>query len=621
MLLSAEKISKNYSERMLLSEASLYLNEGDKVGIIGVNGTGKSTFLSIIAGTEFADSGTVSKNPGIRIGYLQQNPIFEEDLTVMEQVFKGTSEHEKELHEYEAKTILTKLDITDYEQKIAHLSGGQKKRVAIASALIRPCELLILDEPTNHLDNDMVQWLEDYLIRYRGAILMVTHDRYFLDRIANRIVEIEQGSLYNYDANYSGYLMLQAQREEMAVASERKRQAILKKELAWIQRGARARSTKSKGRIERFEELKERGGILQREKLDLSSVASRLGKKTIEIETITKSYGGSTLIDNFSCIILRDARIGIIGKNGCGKSTLLNIIKRSVKPDSGTVEIGDTVRMGYFSQESEEMDLSLKVIDYIRGIAENIQTADGILTASQMLEKFLFPADLQWNTISRLSGGERRRLFLLSIIMAAPNILLLDEPTNDLDIQTLAILEDYLESFSGAVVAVSHDRYFLDKVVDRVYAFEEDGQIRQYIGGYTDYLDQRSFGQKETSQGKALKSRNASEALGSKSVKGQANGQKEKESQSPKLPKPGEHSLPKKIKFTFKEKMEFDSIDDVIAEIESQIFAVEEAILSEASNYEKLQALTEQKESLDNELEAKMERWVYLNDLAEQMKQ
>jgi ABC transport system ATP-binding/permease protein len=606
MLLAAEKISKNYSERMLLSEVSLYLNEGDKVGVIGVNGTGKSTFLRIIAGAEFADSGLISKNPGVRIAYLPQNPIFDEDLTVIEQVFRGTSAHEQELKEYEAKAILNRLGIMDYDQPIVQLSGGQKKRVAIASSLIRPCELLILDEPTNHLDNAMVQWLEDYLIRYRGAILMVTHDRYFLDRITNKIVEIDHGSLYTYDANYSGYLELQAQREEMAIAGERKRQAILKKELAWIQRGARARSTKSKGRIERFEELRDRDGIARKEKLDLSSVTSRLGRKTIEIDHVSKGYEGENLIRDFSMIILRDARIGIIGPNGCGKSTLLNMINGTIGPDSGTIDIGDTVRIGYFSQECEEMDLTLRVIDYIRNVAENIQTTDGILTASQMLEKFLFPADLQWNVIGRLSGGERRRLFLLRIIMDAPNILLLDEPTNDLDIQTLAILEDYLEGFGGAVVVVSHDRYFLDKVVDRVFAFEGNGEIHQYIGGYSDYLDELE------EELKNEKDRAAKEQ--SKAQKDQSKGSKEQGSATAL----GAGKI--KIKFSYKEQLEFEAIDDEIAALEQQIEGVEKALVAESSNYEKLQELTIQRENLDQKLELKMERWVYLNDLAEQMK-
>ncbi len=605
MLLAAEKISKNYSERMLLKEASLYLNEGDKTGVIGVNGTGKSTLLRIIAGADVPDSGTVSRNAGVRIAYLPQNPIFDENLAVMEQVLAGASAHERELQEYEAKAILNRLDITDHLQPVSELSGGQKKRVAIAAALVRPCELLILDEPTNHLDNDMVQWLEEYLIRYKGAILMVTHDRYFLDRIANRIVEIDHGMLYDYDANYSKYLELQALREEMAEAGERKRQAVLKKELAWILRGARARSTKSKGRIERFEELRDREGPVRQERMEMNSLATRLGRKTIELDHIAKAYGERALIKDFSCIILRDARIGIVGRNGCGKSTLLNIIKGTVPPDSGIVEVGETVRIGYFSQESEDMDLSLRAIDYVRSAAENIRTADGMLTASQMLERFLFPPDLQYNTISRLSGGERRRLFLLRILMDAPNILLLDEPTNDLDIQTLAILEDYLDNFSGAVVAVSHDRYFLDRVVDRVYAFEEDGEIRQYIGGYTDYTEQQ-------------RQSKASVKPAGMSDKGQP-GVRAGRGKSEEAGLTGEQR--RKSKFTYKEQMEFDSIDGEISELEVKMQQIEKEIVDASSDYGKLQELADRKERLDQELEMKMERWVYLHELAEQMKQ
>jgi len=589
MLLAAEKISKNYSERMLLSEVSLYLNEGDKAGIIGVNGTGKSTLLRIAAGADQADSGVVMRDPAARIVYLPQNPVFDADLTVMEQVFRGAPAHEMELREYEARTILNRLGIAAHEQPVGELSGGQRKRVALASALIRPCELLILDEPTNHLDNDMVGWLEDYLIKFKGAILMVTHDRYFLDRIVNRIYELERGTLYSYEANYSKYLELKAQRLEMAAAGERKRQAVLKKELAWIQRGARARSTKSKGRIERFEALRDSEGPASAQRLEIGSLASRLGKKTIELDHIAKAYDGRSLIKDFSCIILRDARIGIVGKNGCGKSTLLNIINGTIEPDSGSVAVGDTVRTGFFSQESEEMDLSLRVIDYIRGAAENIRTEDGVLTASQMLERFLFPPDLQYNIIGRLSGGERRRLYLLRILMGAPNILLLDEPTNDLDIETLSILEDYLESFSGAVVAVSHDRYFLDRIADRIYAFEEDGEIRQYNGGFSDYL----------------------EAIP------QADRQK---AASPKQPAPDRAPQRQKTKFTYKEQQEFDTIDDEIAGLEAALANLEQEMAAAASDFESLGSLMERKEALEKNLEERMERWVYLHELADRLK-
>jgi ATP-binding cassette subfamily F protein uup len=589
MLLSAEKITKSYSEKALLKDISLYISEGDKIGVIGINGTGKSTFLNIIAQVEEYDNGTISKKPGIRIQYLLQNPLWDEKLTILEHVFLGTSSELKENKEYEAKSILNKLGVTEFDKPISLLSGGQRKRVAIASALIRPCDLLILDEPTNHLDNEMVLWLEGYLIKYTGAIVMVTHDRYFLDRVTNKIVEIDNGNLYTYQTNYSKYLELKAQREEMEVGTQRKRRSILRKELEWMQRGPRARGTKSKERIARFEELSEKVGSVETAKLELSSVSTRLGKKTVEINNITKSYGQRRLVSDFEHIILRDDRIGIVGKNGCGKSTLLNMISGRIQPDSGTVVIGDTVKLGYFSQNCEEMDLSLKVIDYIKEIAENIETTDGILTASQMLEKFLFSPDLQWNTISRLSGGERRRLYLLSIIMEAPNILLLDEPTNDLDIQTLTILEEYLETFSGAVVTVSHDRYFLDKVVDTIFAFGSDGKIRKYLGGYSDYLAE-----------------NDDEQESQKAAKIKAVPYKKDSSN-------------KKLKFTFKEQREFESIDAEIAELESQLSELVELIEIESSNYIKLQEIITQKETMEKRLEEKMERWFYLNDIAEKI--
>ena len=490
MLLSVEKITKSYSEKVLLKDIFFYLDKGDKVGVIGVNGTGKSTFLKIIAQVEEPDSGEAAKSSGVRVQFLQQNPVWDEKLSILEHVFLGASEL-KESKDYEAKTILTKLGITEFDKPISLLSGGQRKRVAIASALIHPCDVLILDEPTNHLDSEMVLWLESYLIKYTGAIVMVTHDRYFLERVTNKIVEIDHGNLYSYEANYSKYLELKAQREEMEIGTERKRRSILRRELEWMQRGPRARGTKSKDRIERFEALSEKSGPAEPIKLELSSVSTRLGKKTVEISNISKSFGERQVIRNFEHIILRDSRIGIVGKNGCGKSTLLNIISGRMQPDTGSVAFGDTVKLGYFSQDSAEMDLSLRVIDYIKGIAGTIETPEGTFTASQMLEKFLFSPDLQWNTISRLSGGERRRLYLLSILMEAPNILLLDEPTNDLDIQTLTIFEDYLENFKGAVIAVSHDRFFLDKVVDTIFEFEGDGTIRKCLGSYSEYLAEK----------------------------------------------------------------------------------------------------------------------------------
>ena len=589
MLLSAEKITKSYSEKILLNAVSLYLNEGDKIGVIGVNGTGKSTFLNIIAGKEDPDSGTISKNPGVRIEYLQQNPVWNEKLTLLEHVFLGTSSAVRETKEYEAKTVLTRLGLTEYDTLVSNLSGGQRKRAAIASALIHPCEILILDEPTNHLDNEMVMWLENYLAKYTGAIIMVTHDRYFLDRVTNKIIELDHGNLYSYQANYSKYLELKAQREEIALGTERKNKSILRKELEWMQQGPKARGTKSKERIARFENLSENTGKTETAKLELSSISTRLGKKTLEITDISKSFDGREYVSHFSHIISRDARIGIVGKNGCGKSTLLNMISGRLAPDSGTVVFGDTVKLGYFSQNSEEMDVSLRVIDFIRNIAETIETRDGNLSASQMLEKFLFTPDLQWNTIKRLSGGERRRLYLLSIIMEAPNILLLDEPTNDLDIQTLTILEDYLETFSGAVITVSHDRYFLDKTVDTIFDFQDDGTIVKYLGSYSEYLEKNI---PEDSRTAAPEVKAAAEKSWTKN---------------------------RKLKFTYNEQREYEKIDSDIADLEAQLYNISINMESESSNYIRLQELMAQKESLEKALDEKMTRWVYLNDLAEKI--
>jgi ATP-binding cassette subfamily F protein uup len=604
ILLSAEKITKSYTEKKLLKDITLYLSEGEKVGLIGINGTGKSTLLRIIAGLELSDSGAISKAAGVRIGYLPQNPKYDEKLTVLGQVFKGASTEDIELKEYEAKSILTRLGITDYSVDVNQLSGGEKKKVAMASALINPYEILILDEPTNHLDNDMVLWLENYLLKYPGAILMVTHDRYFLDRVTNRIVEISKGNLYNYQGNYSQYLESKAQREEREISTERKNKSLYRKELEWIKRGARGRGTKSKERIERFEKLSAREKPTTGESLNLSSVTTRLGKKTVEINNLSKSFGGKQLIRDFDHIILRDARIGIIGKNGCGKSTLLKMIAGEVVPDHGTVVKGDTVKIGYFSQESEEMDTSLRVIDYIRGIAENIETVDGTLTASQMLEKFLFPVDLQWNRIDRLSGGERRRLFLLRVIMDAPNILLMDEPSNDLDIETLEILEDYLENFNGAVVVVSHDRYFLDKVVDRIFEFQSDGTLKQYIGGYSDY--------EENCAVQAKKEKQEAEIQRKPGLKGN-------KSENIAICSTEKQSKQGKLKFSYKEQREYEEIDGVIADLEEQLTKLEKLIHSEASNYSRLEELLPEKEELEKKLTLKMDRWIYLNDLAEKI--
>lgn len=592
MILTLNKISKSYGDKILLNDIDLYINQDDKIGVVGVNGTGKSTLLKIVSQMEESDNGEIIKRPGDRICFLPQNPVFQNDTTVLEQVFLNASSETKELMEYEAKSILNKLGITEFDKDVNLLSVGQRKRVAIASALVNQCELLVLDEPTNHLDNDMILWLEKYLIKYTGSILMVTHDRYFLNRVSNRIIELDKGNLYSYEGNYSKFLEQKSMREDSETSSERKRQSLFRKELAWIQRGARARGTKAKGRIEQFEKLSEQLGIETSDKLELSSVSTRLGKKTIEIKSISKSFGDKKIVDDFEYTVNRNARIGIVGNNGAGKSTLLNMIAGRIEPDSGVVEIGDTVKLGYFSQESEIIDDSLKVIDYIKNIAEIIETVDGTITASQMLEKFLFSADLQYNTIQRLSGGERRRLFLLSLIMRAPNILLLDEPTNDLDIQTLTILEDYLETFNGAVITVSHDRYFLDKVVEIIFELTGDGVVKQYNGGYSDYLEMRTTYEK------------------------QFNTEKTK---APKDVKIDNKIKSKKLKFTFKEQQEYSSIDEGVANLEEKIEKLEKQLEKNSTDYVKLQDLMEEKTKTEKLLEEKMDRWVYLNDLADQI--
>ena len=587
ILLNAEGISKSYSEKILLDGVSLGINEGDKIGLIGVNGTGKSTLLKILAGVDEAEAGSVITGKGVRIGYLPQNPDFDGSYTVLQQAMAGVSPAEQEAKEYEVKNILTRLGLTDFNQSIAVLSGGQKKRVAMAAALAAESELLILDEPTNHIDSSMVDWLESYLAAYKGAIFMITHDRYFLERVANKIVELDHGKLYTYPANYSKYLELKSQREEMELASQRKRQSLLRKELEWIQRGARARGTKARFRVERFEELSNAPTIEEDGKLEISASFSRMGRKTIEFENICKAYGDKTLIKDFSYLLRRDDRLGILGPNGCGKSTLLRMIAGKVQPDSGVITIGETVKLGYFSQECEEMDLNQRPIDYIKDIAFEVETPNGTLSASQLMETFLFDSTLQYTTIGRLSGGERRRLYLLGILMEAPNILILDEPTNDLDIQTLTILEDYLESYAGAVIVVSHDRYFLDKVVDHIFAYEGNGVLKQYNGGYSDYY--------------ALKKDEE------KSVKAQ-----EKSAQNNRASR---SNLPPKLKFTFKEQKEFESIDEDIATLEEKIEQAEKDMKKVSADFVKLQELMDEKSRLEEKLAFKMERWVYLNDL------
>ena len=593
LLLSAEKIEKSYGIKPLLEGASLYLSRGDKVGVVGLNGMGKSTLLKIIAGVEQYDSGSITKIPHLVIHYLPQQPDMQAGNTVLQQVFLGASEELRQMKEYEAKSILTKLGISDFQQDVSTLSGGQKKRVAIASALATPCDLLILDEPTNHLDHHMVAWLEQTLQKFRGALLMITHDRYFLDRVSNKILEVNNGQIYQYESNYSGYLESKAQREEMALSSERKRQSLLRKELQWIQRGVKARGTKSRSRVERFEALREKETPELPQQLEISSVGTRLGKKTIEVNHISKSYGDKVLIQDFSYIVPRNGRIGIIGENGCGKSTLLQLLSGNLSPDTGTVEIGDTVKIGYYTQECKNMDEHQRVIDYIKDGAEWIETINGKLSAAQMLETFLFRGDMQWNYINKLSGGERRRLYLLRVLMEAPNVLLLDEPTNDLDIETLQILEDYLETFSGAVIVVSHDRYFLDKVTETIFEFEENGTLKHFLGGYSDY-----FNTAKTD----LRVKKEKEIKLSSNEQGQSQSAKKQ-----------------KLKFSYNEQREFREIDSIIEALEVQIQTLSREIEASSSDYDALTRLLKEKEESEQLLEQKMERWFYLHDLAEQI--
>jgi len=629
-ILSTENLSKSYGMKTLFSHISFGIDENDKIGLIGVNGTGKSTFLKIISGLEEADEGKVTVGSCVEVQYLPQNPDFNPRNTVLEQVFKGYSPLMKLLREYEqillavshcpddealqkrlialgqqmdamngwqleseAKSILTQLGITDFEAQVGQLSGGQRKRIALAGALIHPADLLILDEPTNHIDSDTVAWLEQHLHKRRGALMLITHDRYFLDRVVNRIIELDKGNLYSYTGNYSNFLELKMQREADQEASESKRQNLLRNELAWMRRGARGRGTKQKARIDRFEELSVDKVDLSQDKVEISAGASRLGRKIVELDHVSKTFGERTVVDDFSYIVLRDDRMGIVGQNGSGKSTLLNMITRQVIPDSGVVEIGQTVKIGYFSQENTDMDENLRVIEYIKEEANFLPSADGgVITASQMLERFLFSPDLQWSPISKLSGGEKRRLYLLRILMASPNILLLDEPTNDLDIQTLTILEDYLDGFPGAVIVVSHDRYFLDRVVDKVFAFGSDGSIKQYVGGYSDYFQAAKVQMTaDPSQGKATETKELQVEKTKERVR----------------------------KFTFKEQREYAEIDAVIASVENEIKVVATRMNTCGSDFTLLQELTGAAEQLETKLEQQLERWTYLNELAEEI--
>lgn len=595
-VLNIEHISKIYGDKVIFDDVSYGIHDGDKIGIIGINGTGKSTLLKIIAGIEEPDDGQIVKQNGLKMNYLPQDQEFPKGATVLSYVSNGKKQEEWD-SDNEAKSILNSLGIIEHDAVIDPLSGGQKKRVALARALVSDADILLLDEPTNHLDEETVNWLEDYLKRYRGVVIMVTHDRYFLDKVTNKILEISRGNLYGYDANYSGFLEMKALREEMELASERKRQSILRVELEWAKRGCRARSTKQRARLERLEALKNGQVPAQDQAVELDSVETRMGKKTIELHHISKGFGDRKLMEDFDYIFLKNQRVGIIGNNGCGKSTLIKMIAGLIEPDTGSIEIGETVKIGYFAQEEQDMDDSLRVIDFVKDIAEYIPTKDGRISASQMLEHFLFTPDMQYAPIGKLSGGEKRRLYLLKILCSGINALCLDEPGNSLDIPTLTILEDYLNSFPGIVITVSHDRYFLDNVADRIFAFE-NGQLVQYEGGYTDYLE-------------AKQSREMSGTAGSASGKAA-----EDKNQAYKEWK---QNRPAKLKFSYKEQKEYDTIDGDIAALEEKIETLDDDIMKNATNSGKLNELMTQKSQAEADLEEKMERWVYLNDLSEKI--
>ncbi|HHD2751840.1 TPA: ABC-F family ATP-binding cassette domain-containing protein [Clostridium perfringens] len=635
-LITLENISKSYSEKILANNISLGINEGEKIGLIGVNGTGKSSFLKIVAGVEEPDEGTVTKGNRVRIEYLAQTPDYDDNATVLEQVFKGNSDEMRILREYEellekmnkgevkdsdserliklqgkidalnlwdmeseAKNVLTKLGITNFEEKVGNLSGGQKKRIMLAAALITPCELLILDEPTNHLDNETISWLEDYLNARKGALLMITHDRYFLDRVTNRILELDRGRLFSYDGNYSVFLEKKMERIAIEKASEEKRQNLMRKELAWVRRGAKARTTKQKARLQRFDELVNQEGFIENENIEISVMGTRLGKKIIEIEHLNKSFGNKKIVDDFNYIVLRSDRIGIVGPNGIGKSTLMGMIEGKIAPDSGEIIKGETVKIACFSQEDTHMHPEMRAIDYIKEAGEYLQTATGErITASQMCEKFLFDGTLQWTMIGMLSGGERRRLHLLRVLMEAPNVLLLDEPTNDLDIETLNRLEDYLDDFGGVVITVSHDRYFLDRICNKIFSYEGDGKIDIYTGNYGDYLLSKEAEAVESKEKEVAVDKN------------------KKESPVDKNKNKG-----KVLKFSFKEQREFETIDEDIMTLEEKIEDLDTLMTKHASEYGRLQELMEEKAKVEEALAFKYERWEYLNELAAQIEE
>ena len=618
-LLSLENITKAYTERVLLDDASFFLQEGEKVGIIGINGTGKSTLLKIAAGLEEPDTGSCTKANHVVIRYLPQTPEFDDSCTVWEHVEKKISESTQWDMEGEAKSMLRTLGIVRLEQKISELSGGQRKRLALAEILMQPCDILVLDEPTNHLDHAMAAWLEDYLKRWRGSLIMVTHDRYFLDSVSNRIVEIDKGKIYSYDTNYSGFLELKAQREEMEAATERKRQSILRVELEWVKRGARARSTKQKARLERYEEMKNQHGPQSDGQVSMSSITTRMGNTTIEIDGISKSYGGHTFIRDFSYIFLKNDRVGFVGTNGCGKTTLMKLLAGREEPDSGSIKVGQTIRIGYYSQEIETskeagiayMDPKMRVIDYIRETAEFVWTEDGLISASAMLERFLFPPQAQYSLIGKLSGGERRRLNLLRVLMESPNVLILDEPTNDLDISTLTILEDYLDHYQGIVIVVSHDRYFLDRTVNRIFAFEAGGVLRQYEGGYTDYaLKAGESAQCNLSVQDGIISSAAGGTEGA-DTGSEAGGRAAYENYRA--------NRERKLKFSYKEKQEYETIEQDILDLEEKLESLDAEMAANATNSKRLSELAAEREQTEADLEHKMERWEYLEELAEKI--
>ena len=618
-LLSLENITKAYTERVLLDGASFFLQEGEKVGIIGINGTGKSTLLKLAAGLEEPDTGSCTKANHVVIRYLPQTPEFDDSCTVWEHVEKKISESTQWDMEGEAKSMLRTLGIVRLEQKISELSGGQRKRLALAEILMQPCDILVLDEPTNHLDHAMAAWLEDYLKRWRGSLIMVTHDRYFLDSVSNRIVEIDKGKIYSYDTNYSGFLELKAQREEMEAATERKRQSILRVELEWVKRGARARSTKQKARLERYEEMKKQHGPQSDGQVSMSSITTRMGNTTIEIDGISKSYGGHTFIRDFSYIFLKNDRVGFVGTNGCGKTTLMKLLAGREEPDSGSIKVGQTIRIGYYSQEIETskeagiayMDPKMRVIDYIRETAEFVRTEDGLISASAMLERFLFPPQAQYSLIGKLSGGERRRLNLLRVLMESPNVLILDEPTNDLDISTLTILEDYLDHYQGIVIVVSHDRYFLDRTVNRIFAFEAGGVLRQYEGGYTDYALKAG----ESAQCNL----SVQDGIISSAAGGTEGADTDSEADGRAAYENYRANRERKLKFSYKEKQEYETIEQDILDLEEKLESLDAEMAANATNSKRLSELAAEREQTEADLEHKMERWEYLEELAEKI--